>query len=92
MPDCGVHYLWFAFVCFLIRSHPPIVVPLFCGVAGDYPAQQEGEELTRTAHETFDGRAAAVAAWQHSVLVWFALREQHSTAIERRTMDYSRTE
>ena len=19
----GVHYLWFAFVCFLIRSHPP---------------------------------------------------------------------
>ena len=20
---CGVHYLWFAFVCFLIRSHPP---------------------------------------------------------------------
>ena len=22
MPDCGVHYLWFAFVCFLIRSHP----------------------------------------------------------------------
>ena len=23
-PDCGVHYLWFAFVCFLIRSHPPI--------------------------------------------------------------------
>ena len=21
--DCGVHYLWFAFVCFLIRSHPP---------------------------------------------------------------------
>ena len=26
MPDCGVHYLWFAFVCFLIRSRPP---PLF---------------------------------------------------------------
>ena len=24
MPDCGVHYLWFAFVCFLIRSHPPL--------------------------------------------------------------------
>ena len=23
MPDCGVHYLWFAFVCFLIRSPPP---------------------------------------------------------------------
>ena len=23
MPDCGVHCLWFAFVCFLIRSHPP---------------------------------------------------------------------
>ena len=22
MPDCGVHYLWFAFVCSLIRSHP----------------------------------------------------------------------
>ena len=21
--DCGVHYLCFAFVCFLIRSHPP---------------------------------------------------------------------
>ena len=21
--DCGVHYLWFAFVCFLIGSHPP---------------------------------------------------------------------
>ena len=25
---CGVHYLWFAFVCFLIRSHPP--PPLHC--------------------------------------------------------------
>ena len=23
MPYCGVHYLWFAFVCFLIRSHTP---------------------------------------------------------------------
>ena len=23
MLDCGVHYLWFAFVCFLIRSPPP---------------------------------------------------------------------
>ena len=23
MPSCGVHYLWFAFVCFLIRSPPP---------------------------------------------------------------------
>ena len=23
MPDCGVHYLWFAFVCFSIRSHTP---------------------------------------------------------------------
>ena len=23
MPECGVHYLWFAFVCFLIRSHTP---------------------------------------------------------------------
>ena len=23
MPDCGVHYLWFAFVCFLIRPPPP---------------------------------------------------------------------
>ena len=29
MPGCGVHYLWFAFVCFLIRSHPPIA--LRCG-------------------------------------------------------------
>ena len=27
MPDCGVHYLWFAFVCFLIRSHPPFQTP-----------------------------------------------------------------
>ena len=27
MPDCGVHYLWFAFVCFLIRSHPPTYTP-----------------------------------------------------------------
>ena len=31
MPDCGVHYLWFAFVCFLIRSHPP---PLWAGSGG----------------------------------------------------------
>ena len=23
MPYCGVQYLWFAFVCFLIKSHPP---------------------------------------------------------------------
>ena len=23
MPYCGVHYLWFPFVCFLIRSSPP---------------------------------------------------------------------
>ena len=27
MPDCGVHYLWFAFVCFLIRSPPPLNAP-----------------------------------------------------------------
>ena len=27
MPDCGVHYLWFAFVCFLIRSPPPLEPP-----------------------------------------------------------------
>ena len=26
VPDCGVHYLWFAFVCFLIRS-PPLLQP-----------------------------------------------------------------
>ena len=25
MPDCGVHYLWFAFVCFLIRSPPRLL-------------------------------------------------------------------
>ena len=30
MPDCGVHYLWFAFVCFLIRSHPPMFGPCPC--------------------------------------------------------------
>ena len=23
--DCRVHYLWFAFVCFLIRSQPPSI-------------------------------------------------------------------
>ena len=23
VPQCGVHYLWFAFVCFLMRSHRP---------------------------------------------------------------------
>ena len=28
MPDCGVHYLWFAFVCFLIRSPPPPLTPV----------------------------------------------------------------
>ena len=28
MPDCGVHYLWFAFVCFLIRSHTPPASPV----------------------------------------------------------------
>ena len=27
MPDCGVHYLWFAFVCILIRSPPPPGLP-----------------------------------------------------------------
>ena len=41
MPDCGVHYLWFAFVCFLIGSHPPthIVLPSFSfqGVAPPPP-------------------------------------------------------
>ena len=25
MPYCGVHYLWFAFVCFVIGSHPPLL-------------------------------------------------------------------
>ena len=34
MPDCGVHYLWFAFVCFLIRSHPP---PLLSGLPAMLP-------------------------------------------------------
>ena len=45
MPDCGVHYLWFAFVCFLIRSHPPLQTPKWlyrtmgfvgAGGAGDF--------------------------------------------------------
>ena len=34
MPDCGVHYLWFAFVCFLIRSHPPYPGTPFWGGRG----------------------------------------------------------
>ena len=43
MPDCGVHYLWFAFVCFLIRSPPP---PLLCTVL---PCRnQKKEEKKRT--------------------------------------------
>ena len=24
MPDCGVHYLWVAFVCLFMRSRPPV--------------------------------------------------------------------
>ena len=31
MPYCGVHYLWSAFVCFLVRSHPPPPPPTFEG-------------------------------------------------------------
>ena len=34
MPDCGVHCLWFAFVCFLIRSHTP---PAPCPVSPHPP-------------------------------------------------------
>ena len=36
----------------------------------------EEEELTQAVQETFDSRASAVTSRQHSVLVWFALREQ----------------
>ena len=35
MPDCGVHYLWFAFVCFFIRSHPPRRQVALFGHAGN---------------------------------------------------------
>ena len=41
----------------------------------------EGEGLTRTAHDLFDGLVRAVASRQHSVLVWFALRERHGKTL-----------
>ena len=35
LPDCGVHCLWFAYVCFLARFHPPLPpltdLALVCG-------------------------------------------------------------
>ena len=30
MPDCGVHYLWFAFVCFLMSPPPPPTHAQWC--------------------------------------------------------------
>ena len=45
-----------------LRSCPP-----FCGA-------WEGEELTRTAQETFDSRARAVTSRPHAALVWAVLR------------------
>ena len=35
MPDCAVHYLWLAFVCFLNSVHPPPLLlsdMMFCFV------------------------------------------------------------
>ena len=57
MPDCGVHYLWFAFVCFLIRSHPPHPRPQAYHFALQSP---DGSLLRIAAHPGF-GPVAQIA-------------------------------
>ena len=58
------------------------------GMGGVSPAPWEGDACAQTAHETFNGRASAVTSRQHSVLVWFALRErQGKTLNECRTIE-----
>ena len=56
MPDCEVHYLWFAFVCFLIRSPPPPPSlppgsPRSARVTGPAPATMAAA-LLPSSHET----------------------------------------
>ena len=50
------------------------------------PVPWKREELARTAHDKFNSRTCPATSRQHSVLVWFALREQQGQAIhEHRT-------
>ena len=46
------------------------------------------DELTQTAHETFDSRVSAVTSRQHLVLIWFGLQEQQGkTVCDCRTIE-----
>ena len=72
MPDCGVHYLWFAFVCFLIRSPPPFWAPSPTPTAAALfsPMQRGGHSITARActlaHFVWGG-CALLSMWFLSV-------------------------
>ena len=72
----------------LILPNPRALYPPVCKVY-DEPALWEGEELTRTVYETFDGRPRAVNSGQRSVLVCFAL--QCSKAKQSANQKFPRT-
>ena len=74
MPDCGVHYLWFAFVSILIRSHTPSHLPAYmtwCLVevlvqtANDVPNLAETELAGQV--ETVFGDRIRVGSWSEGV-------------------------
>ena len=75
-----------------LRVTPP-PPPLGLGMVGTDAVPWEGEELTRTAHETFDRRTSAVTSRQHSGLVWCALHALQGTPMrEERTAGLHCTE
>ena len=62
MPDCGVHYLWFAFVCFLIRSPPPPLPHLLCRPPSQADPQGSNSQTTPATTSTSSIRQLLGAA------------------------------
>ena len=52
----------------------------------------EGDELTQTAHETFDSRFTAVTSRQDSGQAWFALQSSKAKEVEIVTVEHDWTE
>ena len=74
MPDCGVHYLWFAFVGFLSRSPPPpLPQPALCFMAQsvELPEVQDYWGCT-TLDDLFPKETSETAKFKVRMKRWYA--------------------
>ena len=77
-PCCGVHYLWFAFVCFLIRSHPPLLW------VGAQPTAVGGSLTAAGGCTTIVCCEQATFGWWPPAAATVAFRTRQKTGVPRR--------